>query len=129
MDDDLSARRRSIPDRRRLRRQGAAWLAVFTLLLGVLFPTAVTLAAPPDRVQTASGFCGTPAAPEHSPTAVLGHQCVLCCIAAIGLEPAPSAWLAARRSAEPADLAMASVDALPRLPFAVAQPRGPPVAA
>ncbi len=125
----MSNRKRAI----RRRRDGMAWLAVIALLVNVLLPAAL-LAAAPGASTTGVGFCGAAHgnfAPAGGPTVpAVGHHCILCLVAGVAPAPAPPASLAAPRFVGTADAPSLPIRPAPHcVPFAAAQPRGPPVAA
>ena len=112
------------------RRAGLAWLAIVSLLIDALLPTAITAAAaPPTPVETV--YCGArpgqSGPTKRSPTAP--RHCVLCLTAVAGIAPAPSPGVLAPGFAEIAIVKAVVLAAEPKPPdHAATQPRGPPVA-
>ncbi len=115
------------------RRNASAWLAVVALLVNVLLPSALFVAAP-DTPTTSIGFCGAAHgnfAPDGGPAVpAAGHHCIFCLVAGVAPGPAPAPNLAAPRLIGAAELPALPVHRASRhVSFAAAQPRGPPLAA
>jgi len=105
----------------------AAWLAILALLINAVWPAALASGGEAQAGAAVAGFCGGSAPGGKSPAMPARHHCPLCLAAASGFAPATPVRLVPPRiigSAAPAALPAAT--AVPHLPFAAAQPRGPP---
>ena len=109
----------------------AAWLAIVTLLIDGLLPTAASATALPGRAAPALCGASGESLPAHAPPTLPAHRCTLCAVCAggaVGVLPGCAEGLTARISGGNGPPAIAPSMALHTrlIVNPAAQPRAPP---